>query len=112
MLLLAEPPRCNVATKSGYPCRGERAEPCYGESKCRFTLPNINPCDGSIDSIASRACGHEFVCVREQERERESEEESRTCAGHLIFTETHIALIRCSRPMHVLRYVAIGCFSM
>lgn len=63
MLLLAEPPRCNMAMKSGYPSKRETVEPCYGERKCKLTLPNINPRDGSIDSIALCACGHGFVCV-------------------------------------------------
>lgn len=106
MLLLAEPPRCNVATKSGYPSKRETVEPCYGERKCKLTLPNINPCDGSIDSIALCAC----VCVHARERE----EEARMCVGHLIFTETCISVIGCSRHMHVLRfpYFATGLFQM
>ena len=51
MLPLAEPSRCNMATKAGYPSRGRNVQPCYGESKFKLTLPNINPCDGSIDSL-------------------------------------------------------------
>lgn len=39
-----------MAMKAGHPSRGEALEPCYGESKSKTTLPNINPCDGSIGS--------------------------------------------------------------
>lgn len=65
MLPLTEPSRCNVAMKAGYPSRGRALEPCYGECKSEATLPNINPCDGSIDSLylCVYLGMHAFVCM-------------------------------------------------
>ncbi len=63
MLPLAEPSRCNVAMKAGYPSRREALEPRYGESKSKPTLPNINPCDGSIDSLCLCVYLGMYLCV-------------------------------------------------
>lgn len=43
---------------------GDVREPRYSESKPKPTLPNINPCDGSIDFFMSPCVsGHVFVSV-------------------------------------------------
>lgn len=104
MLPLAEPSRCNVAMKAGYPSRREALEPRYGESKSKPTLPNINPCDGSIDSLC--LCVYLgmylWVCAHEG---------GSMCVAHLICTETCVAISGCWRlHMHVLRspYLAMG----
>lgn len=70
MLPLAEPSRCNIAMKAGYPSGEEAPEPRYGESKSKPTLPNINPCDGSIDSLCLCVSGHVFVSVHMRKGQR------------------------------------------
>lgn len=76
---LPGPSRCNVAMKAGYRNRGEELEPCYGASKSKPTLPNINPCDGSIDSLCLCVCG----AMRRRETGKYS-----MCVADLICTET------------------------
>lgn len=98
MLPLAEASRCNVAMKAGYPSKGEVLEPCYGKSKSKPTLPNINPCDGSIDSlclcvyVGLDLCKRECVCVPMRRGEWGS-----MCVAHSICTETCIAVSGCWR---------------
>lgn len=73
MLPLAEPSRCNMAMKAGYPSREGGLEPCYGESISKPTLPNINLCDGSIDFLC--LCVYLgmylLVCAHEKGRKRQ-----------------------------------------
>ena len=60
MLPLAEPSRCNMAMKAWI---FKQREPCYGESKSKPTLPNINPSDGSIHSLCPCVYEGVYVCV-------------------------------------------------
>lgn len=94
MLPLAEPSRCNVAMRAGYRSREEATEARYGERKSKPTLPSINPCDGSIDSLC--LCVYPGMYLSVCTYEKGSTEVS-MCVAPLICLEEWVAISGRSR---------------